>query len=63
MKNSFVHYKVEWLEIDVTNSWNIKSKKLYFEEEALKFKKAIERSPMSKNVTVKKIIEFVEVIA
>lgn len=63
MKNGFVHYKVEWLEIDITSSWSIKSKKLYFEDEAIKLKKVIERSPMSKNVTVKKIIEFVEVIA
>lgn len=63
MKNGFVHYKVEWLEIDITSSWSIKSKKLYFEDEAIKLKKVIERSPMSKSVTVKKIIEFVEVIA
>ena len=61
--DQFVYYKVEWLEIDITNAWNVKNKTLYFLDEAKDFKRFIDKSVMGKNCVIKKITEFTEVIA
>lgn len=62
MNNEFTYYKVQWLEEGVTGFWKTNEKRLYFKNEALEYKKLIDKSAHVKNCTVKKITEITEAI-
>ena len=63
MNNEFTYYKVEWLEADLTGFYNVKSKKVYFKDEAFEYKKLVENAKFTKNCVIKKIIEKTQIIS
>lgn len=63
MNNEFTYYKVEWLEADLTGFYNVKSKKVYFKDQAFEHKKLVDKVVFTKNCIIKKITEKTEVIA
>ena len=63
MNNEFTYYNVEWLEEDFTGFLNIKKKRFYFKDEALDYKKMVDKSKITKNCTVREVKEIYKVIA